>query len=215
MNMKTKLGGILIAGGLMVSGIASAAPVACSSLATTDDWANAGSCIDPDEDMLFIFEGYAGTFPHATAFSATEIEIGNTDFYDIGFDWHPNGWTGGGGIAYTMTSLTDELISSANFDTDILGFTHATKQLFDIESPTPFLTLTSNNGQHDPIGGGEYFFPGRSSLYVVDTFDLSTNGTFLHSDNSFNATVPEPASLSLFGIGLAAIFGRRRAMVAT
>ncbi|MFZ5592743.1 MAG: PEP-CTERM sorting domain-containing protein [Pseudomonadota bacterium] len=191
---------ILAAGGLLVNGTASAVP--CSTLATTNDWQGAGSCTDTDGDMLFTFGAYSGSFPGDTGFHVHEVELSGKDFYDVHFHWETTPYVGGGDIKYTMTSLTPtELISSAAFDTDVVGQTLATKELFDIGSLTPFLTLTSASGSHDPVGGGHYDFAPRASLYVVDTFNATgTAGVFNSASNSFN--VPEPTTMLLLGGGL-------------
>jgi PEP-CTERM motif len=203
------LAGIVMTGALLASGTASAA--LCSTFATTDAWAAAGSCTDNEGDTSFTFGSYSGNFPHTTGFGITEFQSGGIDFYDIGFDFGGNGYAGGGDVHYTVTSLLlGHNIGGVNFDTVIQGgATTATKQLFDIGALTPFLTLTSTDGSHDPVSGGETPFGPMSSFEVADNFAATSGAIFLHADNSF--TVPEPGSMLLLGVGLMGLlYGRRK-----
>ena len=208
--MNTKfLTGIVMTVGLLASGAASALP--CTSYATTDAWAGAGAagCTDPDGDMLFTFGAYSGNFAGigaTTAFNVTEQEIGGTDYYDVGFGFSP-GYAGGGDISYTMSTIppSTELIRSVGFDTIITGTgTTATKVLSDLIDGPDFLTLTSTDGSNTGYVG----FSPTSTIDVVDTFNASTSGVFQDAHN--NVTVPEPLSLSLFGIGLVGLGLNRR-----
>ena len=207
--MNTKfLTGIVMTVGLLASGAASALP--CTSYATTDAWAGAGAagCTDPDGDMLFTFGAYSGNFAGigaTTAFNVAETEIGGIDYYDVGFGFNP-AYAGGGDISYTMSTIapSTELIGSAGFDTIITGTgTTATKVLSDVGGAA-FLTLTSTDGSNTGYVG----FSPRSAIDVVDTFNASTSGVFQDAHN--NVTVPEPLSLSLFGIGLVGLGLNRR-----
>jgi hypothetical protein len=200
-KMKLKLcAAVMAASGMLFSPISSAS-LACSNYATVAAWAAAGSCVDnQDGDLLLTFIS-SSAFPLNAVFNVTEVEIGGVDLYNIGFNWDTP-WAGGGFIKYNLTSLNNEALVGANFDTIVQGQgALATKDLFDIGSVTPFLTLTSVNGTRDPAQGETSFDP-RTSLIVVDTYNDSGTAVFFHSDNSFKV-VPEPGSLALVGLGLA------------
>lgn len=162
-----------------------APPLPCSSYTTVAAWAAAGSCVDDvDGDLLLTYVSTTGAFPPTAAFTVSEVELAGVDLYVIGFDFGASGWAGGGSIQYRITSLNQERIAGANFDTVVQGTgAVATKEMFDAGSPTPFLTLTSTNGSRDPIAG-ETAFPKRAEVVVTDTFNLSGTAVFLHADNS-------------------------------
>jgi PEP-CTERM motif len=210
---KKLLAGIVMTGALLASGTASA--TLCDTLATTDAWAAAGSCTDNEGDMSFTFGSYSGNFPGTTGFDVTEFQSGGIDFYDTGLNWHaasgfPAGYSGGGDIHYTVTSLlAGHNIGGVNFDTIIQGgATTATKQIYD-SAGNLLLTLTSTNGSHDPASGGETPFGPMSSFGVTDTFDPTTGARFFNASNSY--TVPEPGSMLLLGVGLMGLlYGRRK-----
>ena len=210
--MKSRLFAVIVtAFGLVFSAGGSAAPLACSNYATVAEWASAGSCVDnSDGDLLLTYVSSTGLFPLNIGFNVAEIELGGIDLYNIGFDFGTSGWPGGGGIQYHLTSLNQEVIAGANFDTIVAGAgALATKALFDIGGTAPFLTLTSINGSRDP-GSGETSYAPRVSLLVSDIYNLTGTALFSHGDNSFKAVVPEPGTLALLGLGLAGLAATRR-----
>jgi hypothetical protein len=106
-------------------------------------------------------------------------------------------------VQYRLTSLNQERIAGANFDTIVQGSgAVATKEMFDVGSPVPFLTLTSTNGSRDPVTG-ETTISKRPEVIVTDTFNLSGTAVFLHADNSLSVVqtmttaIPVDASWAL------------------
>ena len=237
MKFKLLASSVLMASALMGSGAASATTVWGAS-GTLADWENGtmtlvdygygsgsqssaggvGTITDGDGDMTYTASALTAlTGGLATLGAAnilvglTEDEVGGKDLYTITFASRGLlGYTGANGatISYNITSLSlEEPINSAAFDTTVVDTLEtATKQLYDIGATTPFLTLTSIYGAPDPVNG-EYYFPGRQSINVVDT--LNPNGGNIKSiSNQFN--VPEPTTLIMLGLGLAAFGYSRR-----
>ncbi len=187
---------IVAAVGMVFSAaVAAAPPLPCSNYVTVAAWATAGSCIDNlDGDLLLTYVSTTGTFPSTAAFAVLEAELAGIDLYVVTFDFGATGWAGGGSIRYRLTSLNQERIEGANFDTVVQGAgAEATKEIFDTGSAAPFLTLTSTNGSRDPLAG-ERAFPNRAQVVVTDTFNLSGSAVFFHADNSASV-VEVPASV--------------------
>ena len=180
----------------MVFSAGSSAALPCSSYTTVAAWAAAGSCVDNlDGDLLLTYVSATGTFPSTAAFAVFEVELAGTDLYVVSFDFGASGWAGGGSVQYRLTSLNQERIGGANFDTVVQGAgAVATKELFDTGSATPFLTLTSTNGSRDPLAG-ETAFPKRAEVVVTDTFNLPGTAVFFHADHS--ASVVQGAATAI------------------
>jgi hypothetical protein len=182
--MRSRLFSAIVAAIGIVSSGGSLAALPCSSYATVAAWAAAGSCLDnQDGDLLVTYVATTGPFPTSAAFNVSEVELAGVDLYNVSFDFGATGWTGGGNIQYRLTSLNQERIAGASFDTIVQGSgALATKQLFDIGAVTPFLTLTSTNGSRDPPAG-DTSFPKRADLLVTDTFNATATAVYIHADN--------------------------------
>ncbi len=78
-------------------------------------------------------------------------------------------------MTYTVSLLRSPDLGAVSFDTTVAGSgTWASKQLFDPNSVTPFLTLTSIDGSKDPAAGYHYFTP--RSVFNVTTYNMSSTG---------------------------------------
>jgi len=209
--MRSRLLSVIAATVAMVLSAATSAapPLPCSNYPTVAAWAAAGSCVDNlDGDLLLTYVSSTGTFPTTAAFAVSEVELGGVDLYIVSFDFGVTGWTGGGSVQYRLTSLNQERIGGANFDTVVQGSgAVATTAMFDTGNVTPFLTLTSTNGSRDPASG-ETAFPKRPEVVVTDTFNLPGTAVFLHADNSASVVqaaataVPVDSSWALVALAL-------------
>lgn len=216
MNTKLKLSVLMLAGSLMVSGAASANTV-WSWTGTAADWA-AGSVVDGDGDTTFTLDTAITTPGWFDAINTQDLgtvtlkeeEVNGRDLYNVGISWSTNGQTTGT-LAYWIQTV-DEAISLSALDSVVSGSGVVTKRVYDAATNALLLTLTSTNGSRDPSGANAYASLGGDyqHLYVVDTI---ISGTVNDIHNEF--TVPEPASLSLLGIGAIAAMKRRRREVAT
>ena len=256
MNTRMKLSAILMAGGLLASGAASAATVfEWGWSGTLADWANNGGIIDRangpapqtapniadptygtvlqhggDGDTTFtldpVHSGWLSPVGSATGpwtdvgepdtghVTLKEEEVDGRDLYNVGIGWAQA--QGSGTLAYTISTI-GELLTTAALDTvvSLVGdvskyiYADASTYIVDLNANTlgahSLLTLHSVDGARDPASPDLTSFGARASIYVVDRIN---SGAINDIHNEFS--VPEPASLSLFGIGLAAAFGRRR-----
>lgn len=209
------IAGLLLAGGLTMSAAASAAP--WSWTGTLADWAAAGgtgTITDGDGDMQFTLSTVSTTIPDRDRAFITieEVEIGGKDYYDVGIDWGPQGYAGGGQLVYKLTSLSSsgELISGATLDSAITGSgTTSLMILRDLPANAIFANLTSANGARDPLTG-ELLFAGRSVVGVQQIFQPTTTALYQDSHAGFVATVPEPGALSLALLALLPVVGTLR-----
>lgn len=201
MTFKT-IGGFLLAGSLLASGTASAAliQVWTSGDVPISTWT---SITDGDGDTTFALDSSTLLNQGISTVSLHEFQdnVTNQEYYRVEF---ANGsGLGLGNVRYSI-STTDPLgLNWAEIDSSHIGSGAATKELFDSNTfISPFVTLTSTNGLTQ-----EGLFLSRNTIYVQDSI---SSGTITNLINNYQV-VPEPISLSLFGIGLAALrFSRRR-----
>jgi hypothetical protein len=212
----------LLACGLLCGGGASAASwnwegTLASWQAGNTGVAGSGVIKDLDGDTTFTLLNACIPVGLTGYLTLSEVDISGKSYYDVGLSWSaaagfPSGYSGGGVLAYTVTSLNPaRVITSAAFDTVVTGTNLSAKATL-ADSNGSFASLTSTNGSRDPVAA-QFEFAGRSSVDVKDTFAPSTTGVFQDAHNAFGVTaVPEPESYAMMLAGLAAlgIFGRRR-----
>jgi len=229
--MKTKLlaSGLLMASALIASGTAYALTIYPIYAGTLDNWGlvNTITDTDPDHDMTFTLNGFGGL--NAAYVDVTIMEIqdaGANDLYDIAYSFNTTnplspysrsfGYIGSAGfIAYTMatTDNSHDLIDGVRLDSSSIGRGElVTKDIFASKGGSLLATLTSISGQPDPIYPLQlhYFHTPTNTVYVVDNLD-SKSGIIHSVSSQFDPiSVPEPMTLTLMGIGLAALGVRRR-----
>lgn len=185
---------------------------------TISSWISNGPIEDGDHDMHFTWGGLTGDLiglESQIGVEMREVELGNEDFYTIGFDFNGIGGYRGdnGSLFYNMTALGNESIFSARLDTDVAAGIGEVVNT-DIKNNATglsILQLASLNGAPDPQNG-HYHFAGVSSIDITNS--LFANGSIIdHLDNQIDVHVPEPMSLSLIGLGFVLLsLGRRNAV---
>lgn len=210
MKLKSAVNAMIIAVGLITSSSTLAGTFLWTG--SVNDWSTAGAITTTDGDITFDYISNGGSFDAAnTMVTLQELELNGQDYYDVGFSYSGlagGTYAGGGDIRYSMTAH-QILMTNVLFDTVKVGSgtgLTATKDLFDLSAGSPFLTLTSTDGSNT----GYQYFDARNYIEVLDTFGIAANAAYQDSHNNFTL-VPEPVSLSLFGIGLAALRFTRRA----
>jgi len=77
---------------------------------------------------------------------------------------------------------------------------------------SPALSATGHIDEFDNVGfstsDASYFEPGENVLLIADDNTGGPSGVAFYADITYN-TVPEPATMTLFGLGLAGLIGRR------
>jgi hypothetical protein len=215
--MKSRLM-VLVAGGLLASGVAAAAP--WSTTTNLANWAAAGSTgiVDGDGDMAFIFSN--ATIPDGAVGFVTlsEVEIAGVDHYDVGVSWDtasgfPTGYAGGGFLDYGLKVVggSTELINSAQLSITQTGTIapQVVENVYNVPPGAAFATLAV-----PPSPDGVQFI-GRGAIGVSDTFQAQTGGVVQDMHNSFTTAVPEPETYALFlaGLGVMGMLARRRKLI--
>jgi hypothetical protein len=163
-------------------------------------------------------------FTGTTAFSMTaQVKIINSDYYDDGNQWKP-------GYAIYMADPSEHTFVLGFSDTGVRLSTNGNAVLDANSGPLVPLDTTSsfNTYQLDVVSGEASLFVNGSFLtslavggagsYAYSNFVSFGDPTYTGGSQteltylSYNtdATVPEPASLSLLGMGAVALLARRR-----
>jgi hypothetical protein len=212
MKLKTTIGAALIAGALLSIGAASAA-VVNPVTPTLTAWAV--PFVDAvDGDTTWTLLGFTGDVEGGTGLTVTETTLGGIDTYIATFDFTKDstgqfGPNESGTISYRVTiSPAAEFWTTGSIDSTCPAGTPQCN-VNKVITATPGGTLTSvsgNPGGPIPLGG--------KTITVVETFTTGANGVLTSATNTYTLIVnrtPEPLSLGLIGIGLAALgFTRRR-----
>lgn len=215
---RSKLSGMLAAGGMLLASGSASAVTLCGTLTTLSQWSTAGSCTDEDLDMQYTFGSAGGSLAGitgSTGLSISEVQTTQGDYYTVHLTWAggyvPNGTAGT--LNYTVASLDPtQPLSSAAIDSTVSGTGGGPSTTYTsalTANATNFLNMTSLNGNPDPLGGSEYAFGGLGAISVANTYNSTGGATFNSAINQFNV-VPEPESLFLLIPGLAGIALRKR-----
>jgi len=225
---------VLIAAGMIVNNAAFAQPVAdCGSpnplSASTDFGSLAGygadGCIQQDK----IYRSFDGTLPASqpvTIATLLDIPIVGEDTHTVTIGAISNPAGSGAPLVYTFSysieidpSLIDfasRFIKEVTIGADVPAGTTGVSVVKNVSDAGGGLlaTLTSIDGTQDSISGLH-----ESKLLISETITVNPGAALFSSTDTYLqqvAPLPEPASASLFGLGLAAMsFSRRRKLPAS
>ena len=134
-----------------------------------------------------------------------EFNNGAIDLYNVGFGWGASQSVGE--IRYSISTTDSSGFNLVGLDTVVGNTTgDVTKYLYsDLGMTQLILSLNSLNGAHNPLAELSSF-SGLQTIYVKDVIN---SGIINDIHNEFSS-VPEPLTMTLMAMGLAALTVRRR-----
>ena len=236
--MKTKLASALMLGALLATGTASAALFSGSDAGWAGSYGGSGQVYDNvDGDVVFAYE--ASSLPLNTVISINELQTATADFYTVNLNftglsggalatpgtydisyWIDTSRTYAfDGTNWNDTGASSEYIYKVSVGADVPGATPGvdiTKTLYDPSFgagslPAAWIGQLVSNSGSSPV----FYTTGQpQGFYVTDHIVIGSGGYLASTTNTFEVRdippAPEPVTLSLLGLGLAAFGARRR-----
>ena len=201
MKLKAAIASFLVMGMLLIGGRAEAALITSTTVA---GWALLPGATIPDtfdNDAAWTLTGFSAGLG-LTAVTITEVEIAGVELYTVAYDFGVilGGLTPGTNvfIDYTMTITGDEHFVGVSLDSTVPGQTPEVTVTKFVTGGANNTTLTSIAG--NPVGPNSI---SGQLVNIHETFVVGTDGFLSGATNTFTvASVPEPMSLILIGIGL-------------